>query len=70
MNLIAPTLRSNASGRWFVVPAGTTRDPVVLHHTSNPEIGFSSTPEPSTSITVTDLPLPPPAAVISIVSPT
>ena len=70
MNLIAPVTRSNARGRWFVVPDGITRDPVVSHRMSNPELGFSTTPEPSISDTVTDKPVPPPAAVIIIASPT
>ena len=70
MYLIAPALRSNTLGRSFVVPAGTTNDPVVLHRTSNPPPGFRTTPEPSTSVTETVNPDPPPAAVIVIVSPT
>ena len=69
MNLIAPVTRSNALGRWFVVPDGITGDPVVSHRISNHELGFSTTPEPSISYTVTDKPVPPPAAVIVIVFP-
>ena len=68
--LIAPGKRSKALGRWFVVPAGTTNDPVVSHRMSYPGLGAIATPRPSISLTVIVLPLPPPAAVISSVSPT
>ena len=67
--LIAPALRLSATGRWFVVPAGTTNDPVVSQRISLPAPGFNTTPVPSISVTVIVLPVPPPAAVIVSVSP-
>ena len=70
LNLIAPVIRSKTLGRWFVVPDGIIRDPVVSHNTSNPPPGFNTTPEPSISVTLTDKPVPPPAAVIVTASPT
>ena len=36
-------MRSSATGRWFVVPAGITREPVVSHNTLAPAVGFITT---------------------------
>ena len=44
LNLTAPVIRSKVVGRSFVVPDGSTRDPVVSTKTLDPDVGFKTTP--------------------------